>query len=136
MNVTNLDGDLVQWSLTGHISKGRIQNKSSYHLEARQLLTNLHPTVQILEELSIPLRKGQTLYLDFYLPLLKLCVEVHGQQHYEFVPYYHGNMMSFLKSQQKDKDKKEWCELNGIKYIELPYSENIQQWKDRLTDEQ
>lgn len=135
MNITNLDGDIVSWSLTGHISKGRIQHKSSYHLQARELLSSTHPTVQILEEISIPLRKGQTLYLDFYIPLLKWCIEVHGEQHYKFIPYYHGNMISFFKSQQKDREKQEWCILNGIKYIELPYNENIDQWKARLTNE-
>lgn len=136
MNITNLDGDIVSWCLTGHISKGRILNKSSYHLQARELLTSLYPTLQILEEVSIPLRKGETLYLDFYLPLLKWCVEVHGEQHYKFVPYYHGNMMSFLKSQKKDKQKQEWCIANSIRYIELPYNEDTEQWKKRLSHEQ
>ena len=136
MNITNLDGDSVSWSLTGHISKARIQNKSSYHLQARSLLSTLHPTLQILEEVGIPVKKGQTLYMDFYLPLIKWCVEVHGEQHYRFVPHYHGNMMSFLKSQQKDKDKKEWCSINNIRYVELPYNENIEQWTERLAYEQ
>lgn len=135
MNTISLDGDIISWGLTGHISKGRIQSKSSYHLQARNLLSSLYPTLQILEEVGIPVKKGQTLYLDFYLPLIKWCVEVHGEQHYKFVPYYHGNMMSFLKSQKKDKEKKEWCELNSIKYIELPYNENIAEWKERLSYE-
>lgn len=136
MDVVSLDGDNISWSLTGHISKGRMQNKSSYHLQARELISSLYPTLQMLEEVSAPIKKGQVLYLDFYLPLLKWCVEVHGEQHYKFVPYYHGNIMSFLKSQNKDKEKKEWCEINGIKYIELPYNENIEQWKERLKHEQ
>jgi len=112
-----------------------MQNKSSYHLQARDLLSSLHPTLQILEEVTVNIRKGQIAYLDFYLPLLKWCVEIHGEQHYKFVPYYHGNMMSFLKSQKKDKEKKEWCELNHIKYIELSYNENIEEWKTKLSYE-
>jgi hypothetical protein len=136
MNVINLDGDSVSWGLTGYVAKGKIHNKSSYHLQARGLLSVLHPTLQILEEVTVPIRKGQTAYLDFYLPLLKWCVEVHGEQHYKFIPYYHGNIMGFLKSQKKDKEKKEWCEINNIKYIELPYSENIEQWTNKLNYEQ
>jgi hypothetical protein len=136
MNITNLDGDSVSWSLTGHISKARIQSKSSYHLQARSLISSVHPTLQILEEVGIPVRKGQTLYMDFYLPLIKTCIEVHGEQHYRFVSHYHGNIMSFLKSQQKDKDKKEWCSINNIRYIELPHNENIAQWTERLAHEQ
>jgi hypothetical protein len=135
MNIVNLDGDIVSWSLTGHISKGRIQHKSSYHLLARELLVELHPTLQILEEVSIPLKKGETLFLDFYLPLLKTCIEVHGEQHYKFIPYYHGNIMNFLKSQKKDKQKKEWCENNSIKYIDLPHYETVDDWESRLKND-
>jgi hypothetical protein len=135
MNIINLDGDVVSWGLTGYVAKGRIRNKSSYHLEARELISSLHPTLQILEEVSVPIRKGQTLYLDFYLPLIKWCIEVHGEQHYKFVPHYHGNIMGFLKSQKKDKEKQEWCELNNIKYIELPYNESTTEWKEKLKHE-
>lgn len=135
MDITNLDGDTVSWSLTGYVAKGKIQNKSSYHLQARSLIASLHPTLQILEEVTVPIRKGQIAYLDFYLPLLKWCVEVHGEQHYKFIPYYHSNMMSFFKAQQKDKEKKEWCEINNIKYIELPYNESIEEWKEKLNYE-
>jgi hypothetical protein len=136
MNITNLDGEVVSWALTGYVSKGKIQNKSSYHLQARNLLISLHPTLQILEEVLIPIRKGQIAYLDFYLPLLKWCVEVHGEQHYKYVPYYHGNMMSFLKAQKKDREKSEWCNVNNIRYIELPYHEDIDQWTQRINHEQ
>lgn len=135
MNIVNLDGDTVQWHLTGHIAKGRIQNKSSLHLTARELLTSTYPTLQILEEVSIPIRKSETLYLDFYLPLNKLCIEVHGEQHYKFIQFYHNNMLSFIKSQKNDREKKEWCSINGIKYIELPYNETVEQWKLRIINE-
>jgi hypothetical protein len=104
-------------------------------LLARELLVELHPTLQILEEVSIPLKKGETLFLDFYLPLLKTCIEVHGEQHYKFIPYYHGNIMNFLKSQKKDKQKKEWCENNSIKYIDLPHYETVDDWESRLKND-
>ena len=133
MNIVDLDGNNIQWHLTGYISKGKLNNKSSYHLSARDLIGISFPTFQILEEVSIPLRKNETLYLDFYLQLLKLAVEVHGQQHYEFVPFYHSNRMNFFKAQKRDLEKKEWCDLNSIKYIEFPYNETIEQWTKRLT---
>jgi hypothetical protein len=135
MDVVNLDGDIVSWHLTGHIAKGRIAHKSSYHLLARGLLIDLFPTLQILEEVSIPLKRNETLYLDFYIPLSKLCIEVHGEQHYKFIPFYHGNIMSFLKAQKKDREKKEWCDNNNIRYIELPYNENQEQWINRINHE-
>lgn len=134
MNVKDLDGHNSIWHLTGNIVKGSIENKSSYHLKARHLLKNQYPTMQILEEVPISIRKSETLYLDFYIPLIKTCIEVHGEQHYNFIGHYHTNKLAFLKAQKRDKDKKEWCQINGIKYIELPY--NVEkEWQGLLNEQ-
>lgn len=132
MQVKDLDGNTHNWHLTGNMAHGKVSNKSSLHLGARELITNQFPTLQILEEVPIVLRKSETLYLDFYLPLKKLCVEVHGEQHYKFVAFYHNNMLSFLKSQKRDREKQEWCEINGIQYMVLPHYEDANQWLERL----
>ncbi len=135
MQVKDLDGVSYNWHLTGNMAHGKIANKSSLHLTARGLISEAFPTLQVLEEVPITLRKNETLYLDFYLPLKKLCVEVHGEQHYKFVGFYHNNMLSFLKSQKRDREKQEWCETNGIKYIVLPHFEDSDEWKKRLNNE-
>lgn len=129
MIVNDLNNQPVNWSLVGHIAKGRIKDKSSHHISARNLLTNIFPTLQILEEVPVPLRKNETLYLDFYLPLIKTAIEVHGEQHYKFIPFYHSSKMNFLKSQKRDQEKQEWCEKNGLNYIVLPYNKTENEWK-------
>lgn len=132
MQVKDLDGASHNWNLTGNMAHGKISNKSALHLGAREIITNHFPTLQILEEVPITLRKSETLYLDFYLPLKKLCIEVHGEQHYKFVGFYHNNMLAFLKSQKRDREKEEWCEINGIQYIVFPHYEDNNQWLERL----
>ena len=134
MLIKDLDGNSHNWQLTGNMSKGKISNKSSLHLSTRSLLIKYYPTLQILEEVPIPLRKNETLYLDFYLPLNKTCIEVHGEQHYKFIPFYHSNILNFLKSQKRDREKQEWCELNAIKYIALRYDENETEWLERINN--
>jgi hypothetical protein len=134
MLIKDLDGNTHNWQLTGNMSKGKVDNRSSLHLAARSLITQNFPTMQILEEVPIPLRKSETLYLDFYLPLKKICFEVHGEQHFKFVPFYHNNMLAFKKSQKRDKDKQEWCEINGLKYISLAYNEDSEVWNERIKD--
>jgi hypothetical protein len=57
---------------------------------------------------------------------------VHGEQHYKFVQFYHNNMLSFLKSQKRDREKQEWCEINNITYVVLPHFENDQEWIERI----
>ena len=94
MRVVDLDGNASVWKIKGHIVKNNDSRpRSKHHLKARALLKEMFPTCQLIEEVSIAPRKGEVLYLDFYIPLHSLCVEVHGEQHYKFIPHYHGNMM-------------------------------------------
>jgi hypothetical protein len=134
MIIRDLDGNSHSWHLTGHMAKGKIDHKSTFHIKARDLITNHFPTLQILEEVPIQLRKSETLYLDFYLPLIKTCIEVHGEQHYKFVGFYHNTQLGFLKSQKRDREKTEWCEINNIRQIVFPYNEALEQWQERLNN--
>jgi hypothetical protein len=120
MNVKDLDGKITYWHLHGNINKD-FHKQSTYHKSAKNLLTKIYPTMQILEEVPINIRKSEYLYLDFYIPLIKTCIEVHGEQHYKFVAHYHSNQLAFLKGKKRDIDKKEWCITNNIDYVELPY---------------
>jgi len=132
MQIKTLDGQLLNWQLTGHYAHATLENKSSFHTRARQILKDCYPTLQILEEVPIQARKKETYYLDFYIPMLKTAVEVHGEQHYKFVQFYHHNQFGFIKSQKRDREKREWCEINGIKYIEFPYTETDEEWKTKI----
>lgn len=134
MQVKDLDGNFHNWGLTGHIAYGNF-NKSDLHLRARMLLNETYPTLQVLEEVPMPLKRGVTLYMDFYLPLKKICVEVHGEQHYKFVQFYHGNMVNFIKAQKRDREKEEWCYTNNIRYVALPFNQTDLQWKDLIINE-
>ena len=135
MQIKDLDGNFQKWALTGCIAHGTMRNKSDLHLRARKLIKECFPTFQILEEVPIPLRRSETLFMDFYLPLTKKCIEIHGEQHYKFVPFYHKNLMGFAKHKKRDQEKHEWCSINDIEYIALPFNENIEQWTKRLINE-
>ncbi|OUU62830.1 MAG: hypothetical protein CBC24_06685 [Candidatus Pelagibacter sp. TMED64] len=132
MDIVDLDGNTHKWSLTGHIAKGQVAKKSDLHLKARELIRSSFPTMQILEEVGIPLRHANTLFLDFYVPLLKLCIEVNGEQHYKFNSFFHGTRLNFIKHQRRDREKRDWCDLNSINVIEFPYNETVEEWGMKL----
>jgi hypothetical protein len=134
MQVKDLDGNSYKWQLLGNISHGSIQNKSSLHLQARDLIHECFPTLQVLEEVPVNTRRSETLYLDFYLPLIKRCIEVHGEQHYKFSRFFHNSPLGFIRHKKRDQDKQDWCELNGILYIELPF-DKLEQWNIRIKNE-
>ncbi len=132
MKIHGLDGRIYPWTPTGRYGK-RNPNVSTHHVAARKLLQALFPSYTIVEEVSLP-GAGQTLYGDFYVCRLNILIEVQGKQHYVFVPHFHKDMEGFKQSLARDKNKKEWCELNQINYIELPHWENIDEWKRRIID--
>jgi len=131
--VIDLENISSNWKISGHIpnnNDGRARSK--YHLKARNLLRQTFPTCQILEEVPIKVRRAETLYLDFFIPLHDLCIEVHGEQHYRFVKFYHKTKLGFAQARKRDKKKVEWCELNNIGVVELPFNEDENGWKKRI----
>lgn len=134
MKIKTLDNKTINWNLTGYQinSLNDRAARSELHLKARKLIHEIFSPAIILEEVSIPPKRGTTLYLDFYIPLYKLCIEVSGKQHFQYIPHFHGDKKEFIKSQQRDSMKKDWCNLNGITLIELNYDESIEEWRDKL----
>jgi very-short-patch-repair endonuclease len=76
-------------------------------------LSQQYPYDQIFEEVYV---LGENLYLDFFIPSLKLVVEVNGRQHETFVPHFHGTKRDFILQQQRDRRKAEWCLKNGFEF--------------------
>lgn len=59
---------------------------------------------------------------DFYIPSLNLAIEYQGEQHYKPIEVF-GGEEAFKKQQRNDKIKKEYCQKNNIKLLEIPYTE-------------
>lgn len=129
MKVKDLSGRWHNWKLQAASSEPI--NKSAPHIRARQILKELHPLYDIYEEPHIP---GENLYLDLYVPLLKLAIEIHGEQHYKFVPHFHGSRQGFVDYVKRDKRKLDWCELNNITLVVLKHSEDDDVWRKCITE--
>ncbi len=135
MKVKDLHGNFSIWKINGDIVNANDKrSRSKLHIETRKILYELFPTMQILEEVQIKPRGSKTQYLDFYINQIKLAVEVHGQQHYKFNTMFHASAQDFLNQRKNDIDKREWCEINNITYIELPYNEKVEEWKKKIQD--
>lgn len=64
--------------------------------------------------------KGFLLRFDFYLPDYNCCIEIDGRQHREIVSRF-GGEKAFIQLQNNDKIKNEYCNLNNIHLIRIPY---------------
>jgi hypothetical protein len=130
MIINHINGTKGEW--TPHLQKRRISDdKSSYHLACRGLLKEIFPTVVILEEVTIPINPREISYLDFYIPVNNLAIEVHGSQHYTFNAHFHKDFRDLIYQKNKDKKKLEWCSINKILLIELKYKEE-ELWKAQI----
>ncbi len=130
MQIRDLDGNMIKWHPKETGSKDT-RAKSGLHEKARELISAKYPTLQFLEEVQIPIRRNQYLYLDFYNSLTKTAYEVHGEQHYKFVPHFHNNAQGFIKHKKRDAEKELWCEQNGITLVVLACHE-LEQWKEQI----
>lgn len=125
MRWVGLDGREYRQALRSNPS----ENPSSYHLRARELLTKLFPVDLILEEVSLP---GSRLTADFLIPGRKILAEAQGHQHYEYTPFFHKNRLDFLTGKKNDRAKRQWADLNGLMYVELPWFEADVEWTRRI----
>jgi protein-arginine kinase activator protein McsA len=63
---------------------------------------------------------------DFYLEDLNTVLEYDGKQHFEPVKYF-GGLEGFLKTQERDKIKTEYCLKNNIRIIRIGYFEEVRE---------
>ena len=132
MKVIDFSGREYSWPPSGHVIQLDDKRKrSAYHLRVRHILSLLYPLNNVLEEVPAT---GTGLFLDFYIPHLGVAIEVHGEQHYKYIPMFHGSPLGFLASKTRDRKKKEWCELNGIALVELSYADTDDRWREQIND--
>lgn len=134
MIVQLVGGGEANWK--PHLQKKMLienENKSTGHLMARSLLKELYPTIKILEEVNFPLTNKEWGFFDFFLPLLKIALEVQGGQHYKYNSHFHASYRDFLWQQKRDKEKRLWCKINDIQLIELDARKGTEEWKNQIT---
>lgn len=137
MKVKGINGKEYIWNLTKYdVFYDDKRKRSKYHLRARNLLKEIFHSYRILEEVKLPgstaLNRKSVLYLDFYIPSLKMAFEVHGEQHYEYCPFFHKSKADFLKAKARDEDKIEWCNLNDIQIVVLNFKESDDEWRKHI----
>lgn len=109
---------------------------SFYHKRAREILAEKFKGYSIYEEVKLPgstnPAKKSVLYLDFLIPNAKIGVEVHGEQHFKFIPYFHKTKAGWLFSQMRDRQKEQWCDLNDLELIVFRFDSSEDCWRGQI----
>ena len=137
MKAKGFNGREYNWNLSKYdVYNDDTKKRSRHHLRARKLIKEEYNSYRILEEVKLPgstaTHRRSVLYLDFFIPVIKLGLEVHGRQHYDHIPFFHKTKKDFLLAQARDEDKHDWCELNGIKLVVLKYSDSDDEWRSKI----
>lgn len=60
---------------------------------------------------------------DFYLPNFNTLIEYDGEQHYTFIPKFHGTKDGLKLTQRRDKIKNDYAVKNNIVFIRIRWDE-------------
>ena len=129
MKMIDLDGREVEWR-----PKGRSQHKgrvSKLQHRAVDIVLSVLPGTLILQEVAIPISSKKGLYLDIYLPIHKIGIEVHGRQHNKQVPFFQDTKQ-FARQRINDELKAKWFEQNNIPLLVFYHNESNEQWISKI----
>jgi len=105
---------LIQWNG---------QSRSKLQFSVKKFMEPYWNTDIVFEEFPIA---GTRMSFDFYNSNKNIAIEVQGGQHLKYTPFFHGKSKStFLQQIRRDNDKQKFCELNGIKLVEIYPDDNL-----------
>ena len=111
--------------------KKQRSNVSQLHRDVYNLVKECYPNEKIREEEPINVG-GKTLYLDIFIPRLKIAVECDGEQHFKFNKFYHTNSAAFVQQKKNDELKNGYCEDNNISLARVKFDDKLT--KDLMMD--
>ncbi len=92
------------------------KSRSNIQYDTKVFLKKYWSNNVVFEEFPVA---GTRLTLDFYNATKKVAIEVQGQQHRKFVPFFHGNRINYIDQLRRDKQKLDFCNINDIYLIEV-----------------
>lgn len=94
-----------------------------------KILCELYGDENIIKEFSeswlINNITGKRMYVDFYIPQLKLAIEYDGSQHDTYVEFIHKNYRNFYYQVYRDRLKERLLLSHGIKTLRIKYEEKL-----------
>jgi hypothetical protein len=130
--LTGLNGESYKINLTKYILKdGDEKKKSKLFQRAINVIRKIYPGDMVCSELYLQ-GCSSKLYLDIYLPLRRLAIEVDGSQHSTINSHHFKSKLEFYKAQRRDSEKTDFLELNNISLVRLPYGQSESEWRDAI----
>lgn len=108
----------------------RIEGASKLHIKMQEILQNgSFKNIDAYQEIPVSelVETKDVLYIDWYVPSIKLCIELHGIQHYKPMAFGHKSKidtnLKFIEGKGRDLNKKYLLKTNNFLFIEISYKE-------------
>jgi len=88
--------------------------------KCRFILNNIFSTYFLKTRSVLPTKHE----LDGYSSLHELAFEYQGEQHYQYMPFFHSSNEKFNQQQERDRQKQLACSHLGIRLLIIPYWES------------
>jgi hypothetical protein len=99
------------------------RKQSKGHKKIVDLYKELFPNHRIEENVSLPNfeigHKKTNVEFDVVNFAQHVIIEIDGEHHRKYVPYFHKNMNSFIEQRKRDKEKEDWAQKNGWTLIRI-----------------
>jgi len=113
-SVKNLKKYLIDWDK---------KSRSKIQFKVKNFLKKYWINHVVFEEFIIV---GSRMTLDFYNANKKIAVEVQGQQHTKYTPFFHGQYQNnYLSQLHRDHKKYEFCNINNINLVEIYHNDEL-----------
>lgn len=94
---------------------------SNFEEVIEELLAEAFPRCKIFPQHPVQFR-GIQLFIDFFIPSMNLAIECQGEQHYKYVPHFHGTKEEFKEHEVRDQAKRDWARKEKVTLVEIPYN--------------
>ena len=107
-----------------------MENRSNGHTAIQNILLNEWVGYDAWQEVPLKylVQTDSIMFIDWYIPSLKLCIELQGQQHYKATSFSsHESAIDrefgFIASKNRDRLKANLLRENGFLFMEIPYTD-------------
>lgn len=80
-----------------------------------KLLSKVYGENNVFEDYPLP-GCGNVSW-DFWVPHQQIAIEFHGEQHFEYIKFFHESKAGFANQQQSDKKKQKIADMNSVSLI-------------------
>lgn len=116
MRLFNINGRLVSKNVSKYLIDWDGKSRSKIQFAVKQFLKKYWEPCICFEEFPV---FGSKLKVDLLNATRHIAVEVDGEQHNAFSPFFHGNRLNYVKSIKRDFKKLEWLEKNDFVVINI-----------------